>query len=69
LVTDIRLFSAGHSGAFTDRTILEQRHTEIPEEERHILSLFVYYLSVDNFWGLRPSVGKTVLTFTNVSAS
>jgi hypothetical protein len=49
----IQLFSTGHSGAFMDRTILEQRHTEIPEEERHILSLSVHYLSVDNFWGLR----------------
>jgi hypothetical protein len=38
--------------------ILEQSHTEIPEEERHILSLSVHYLSVDNFWGLRPSGGK-----------
>jgi hypothetical protein len=32
--------------------ILEQSHTEIPEEERHILSLSVHYLSVDNFWGV-----------------
>jgi hypothetical protein len=31
LVPAILLFSAGHGGAFTQRTILEQRHTEIPE--------------------------------------
>jgi hypothetical protein len=46
-----QLPSAGHSGAFTGRTILEQRQTEIPEEERHILSSSVHYFTVDNFWG------------------
>src|ERR1700733_13250709 len=66
LVAAIRLFSVGHSGAFTDGTILQQKHAEILEEERHILSS-LHRLSVDNFWGgCDRAAEKTVLTFTNV---
>jgi hypothetical protein len=41
---------------------LEQRHTEISEEEGHILSLSVHYLSGDNFWCCDRTVEKTVVT-------